>query len=591
MSGISAYAPLICAAATALSFIGFWKRPERADAIVLAALTLLLLTGASNAQTLFSGFSNPGVITIAMLFVVAAGLRESGAMHVLGTLLLREPKSVRMAQLTVTLPVATLSAFIANTPLVALYMPLVQDWAARHQMPASRFLMPLSFAAIVGGSLTLIGSSVNLVANSVLIAWSPDEPGFGFFETALVGLPVAIAALAYMHFMQGRLPVRQSLVERTRDVRRYSLELQVSKDSPVTNKSVSAAGLRNLNSVFLTEILRDGELIAPVEPSTLIRAGDRLVFVGDPERISDLLRIPGLDLRTDRLFEVRGSQRQRHLYEAVISDRSPKLGQSVRDAGFRSHYDAAIIAISRDGRELKGRLGNVVLSPGDVLLLDAGGDFGRRWSGSADFLMLHPLGDTTIPVIGRPRLAIGIVLAMILGNLLGAWDMLTGSLLAAAGMLGGRCLSFDTARKSLDISLLAVIAGAIGLGKALEASGVLRAVTEPVVLLTQGDDHLFVAAVFVISAVVTTLISNAAAVALVLPLAISAAASSSIGIHGAAMTVLIGASASFASPMAYQTNLMVMGPGGYTPADFFRFGMPLVLISGCLTTFLIPLFY
>ncbi len=591
MSVLSSPAPLICAVATAISFIGFWRRPERADAIVMGALTLLVLTKASAPEVALAGFSNPGVITIAMLFVVAAGLRESGAMHVLGTLLLREPRSQQLAQLTVTVPVTLLSAFIANTPLVALYMPLVQDWAARHNLPASRFLMPLSFAAVVGGSLTLIGSSVNLVANSVLIASAPGEAGFGFFETALIGLPVAVATLLYMHFAQNRLPVRQTLVERARDVRRYSLELQVQPGSPVARKTVSAAGLRNLNSVFLTEILRDDTVIAPVEPSTVIQGGDRLVFVGDPERISDLLRIPGLDLRTDRLFDVQGGQRLRHLFEAVVSIRSPKLGMTVRDSGFRSHYDAVIIAISRDGQELGGRLGDVMLAPGDVLLLDASADFGRRWSGAHDFLMLHPLNDTAISAIGKPRVAIAIVLAMILGNLIGIWDMLGGSLLAAAAMLASQCLSMDAARKSLDGSLLIVIAGAIGLGKALEASGVLQWLAAPLVSLSQGSSHLFVASIFIVSAAVTTLISNAAAVALVLPLAMSAAVAAGMNVHAAALTVLIGASASFASPMAYQTNLMVMGPGGYTPADFFRFGMPLVLLSGTLTTLLIPLIY
>ena len=582
---------LIAAGTLVLCFIGLVRKPHAADAVVLGCLAILLLTGSVSVQSGLAGFANPGVIAIGTLFVVAAGLRDSGAMHLLGTRLLRPPKSERHAQWLVSGPVGLLSSFVNNTPLVALYLPMVRDWADRHGLSASRLLMPLSFAAIAGGTVSLLGSATNLVANSALRAHAPESPGLGFLEQAWIGVPLLISVLVYVQLMGRRLVIRKPPVERLSDARRYSLEMLIDPGGPLDGRSVAQAGLRQLAGLYLSEIIRGEQLIAPVRPTTVLQGADRLVFFGDPSNIGDLLRIAGISPPSDKLFSLEKGSRSRHLAEAVISTRSPLVGNRVRDSAFRESYNAAIIAVSRDGEEIPGRIGDIVFEPGDTLILDCSPGFADRWSNSRDFLLVRSLDGDQVPVRRRPWLALGATAAMVLGNAIGLWTVLQGALLAAAAMVLARCTTLVKARQSVDWSMLLVIAGAIGIGNSLAENGLLEPVANAVIAAAGDQPRLVVLAIFVVAAGVTTLVSNAAAVALTMPLALAAGGAAGLSAHAVTITVIVGCSASFATPMAYQTNLMVMGPGGYTVGDFLRFGAPLVVVFGLLATWLIPLLY
>lgn len=583
--------PYLALAALLLCFAGLSRRPQAADAVVMGCLALLLITGTVPLERGLAGFSNPGVITIAILFVVAAGLRDSGAMHLLGTRLLRAPRSERHAQWMVTGPVALLSAFVNNTPIVALYLPMVRDWADRYGLTPSRLLMPLSFAAVAGGTVTLLGSATNLVANSALRASAPQDPGLGFLEQAWIGVPLTAALIGYVMLFGHRIPVRKPPTERLADARRYSLEMVIDPDGPLVGRTVAQAGLRQLSGLFLSEVIRGAEVIAPVEPATRLQRGDRLVFFGDPSNISDLLRISGISPPSDKLFSIDAATRSRHLAEAVISTRSPLVGKRVRDSGFRETYDAAIIAVSRDGAQLSGRIGDIAFEPGDTLILDCALGFIAKWASSRDFLLVRSLDGDQVPSRQRPWLALAATGAMIVGNALGLWTVLQGALIAAAAILAGRCTTLTKARQSIDWSMLIVIAAAIGIGNALDSSGVLRPLADMTIAAAGDSPRLVVAAIFAVAALVTTLVSNAAAVALTMPLALAAGSGAGLSPHAVTITVIVGCSASFATPMAYQTNLMVMGPGGYTVGDFARFGLPLVAIFGLLAVVIVPLIY
>ncbi|MGB0955060.1 MAG: SLC13 family permease, partial [Panacagrimonas sp.] len=523
--------------------------------------------------------------------VVAAGLRDSGAMHVLGTRLLVTPRSERHAQWLVTGPVAGLSSIVNNTPIVALYVPLVRDWAARYGLSASRLLIPLSYAAIAGGSITLLGSATNMVANSALRAAEPDDPGIGFLEPALIGLPLTVSVLVYVILLGRFLPKRSSPTERLKDPRQYAVEMMVEPGGPIVGRKVSQAGLRQLGGLYLSEIVRGEQVIAPVEPEMLLQASDRLIFFGDPAYVSDLLRVSGIAPPSDRWFGADQPNRARHLAEAVLSNRASLIGQKLRQSRFREIYDAAIIAVSRDGTPLSGRIGDVVFQAGDTLLLDAGDGFVGRWSGSREFLLARWLDGAQVPVRQRPTLAIGAVAAMVLGNVIGLWSVLQGAMLAAGAIVLGRCTTLMKARQSIDWSMLMVIGGAIGIGNALSENGILEPVAQWVIDAAGDQPRLVVGAIFLTTALVTTLVSNAAAVALSMPLALAAGHGVGLSAHAVTMTVMIGCTSSFATPMAYQTNLMVMGPGGYRLGDFLRFGLPLVALFGIMTVILIPIIY
>lgn len=581
----------ISAAVLFLCFAGLVRKPHAADAVVLGCLAILLLTGAVSVQGGLAGFSNPGVIAIGTLFVVAAGLRDSGAMHLLGTRLLRAPRNERHAQWLVTGPVGLMSSFVNNTPLVALYLPMVRDWADRHGLSASRLLMPLSYAAIAGGTVSLLGSATNLVANSALRAHAPDSPGLGFLEQAWVGIPLLITVLIYVQLMGRRLAIRKPPVERLSDARRYSLEMLIDPGGPLDGKTISQAGLRQLAGLFLSEIIRGDSVIAPVRPATVLQGADRLVFFGDPSNIGDLLRIAGISPPSDKLFSLKESSRSRHLTEAVISTRSPLVGNRVRDSAFRESYNAAIIAVSRDGSEIPGRIGDIVFEPGDTLILDCTPGFVDRWANSRDFLLVRSLDGDQVPVRRRPWLALGATAAMVLGNVVGLWTVLQGALIAAAAMVLGRCTTLVKARQSVDWSMLLVIAGAIGIGNSLAENNLLAPLADFAITAAGGHPQWVVLAIFGVSALVTTLVSNAAAVALTMPLALAAGGGAGLSPHAVTIAVIVGCSASFATPMAYQTNLMVMGPGGYTVGDFMRFGAPLVILFGLIATLLIPAIY
>ncbi len=586
-----AFGPYIAVLVLVLCFAGLAKKSNAADAVVMGCLGILIVSGSVSLEGGLAGFSNPGVIAIGTLFVVAAGLRDSGAMHLLGTRLLSTPKNERNAQWLVTGPVGLMSSFVNNTPLVALYLPMVKDWASRHGISPSRLLIPMSYAAIAGGTVTMLGSSTNLVANSALRAHVENDPGLGFLEQAWIGVPLLISVLLYVQFAGRRLAIRKAPTERLSDARRYSLEMMIDVGGALEGRSVAQAGLRQLAGLYLSEVIREEEIIAPVEPTTVLYGGDRLVFFGDPGNVSDLLRIAGISPPSDKLFSLSAQSRSRHLTEAVISTRSPLVGNTVRDSAFRESYDAAIIAVSRDGSELEGRIGDIVFEPGDTLILDGTPGFATRWTNSRDFLLVRSLDGDQVPVRRRPWLALGAVAAMVLGNAFGLWTVLQGALLAAATMVLARCTTLNKARQSVDWSMLIVIAGAIGIGNSLAENGLLQPIADAAIVAAGDKPRLLVLAIFAVAALVTTLVSNAAAVALTMPLALAAGSGAGLSAHAITITVIVGCSASFATPMAYQTNLMVMGPGGYTLGDFMRFGTPLVLIFGFLAVLLIPIIY
>ena len=555
---------------------------------MLSVLALLILARVSSPEQALAGFANVGLWTVAVLYLVVAGLVDTGAVHAIGSRILGGRQSVFGAQARLMVPVAAASGFLNNTPIVAMLVPVVEDWAKRWQVPVSRLLLPLSFAAILGGTLTLVGTSTNLIIHGMLLD-STEIEHFGFFEIGAVGLPAAVLGVAFL-LVAGRwlLPDRQSPLRQEGKSREYAIELLVAQDSPLVGKSIEEAGLRHLPGAFLAEIERAETLLPVVGPAQRLRAGDRLLFVGVVDSVLDLVRMRGLVPAPEQLFELDTPRAERRLFEAVVSESCAVVGMCVRDAGFRGRYEAVIIAVARNGERLRGKVGDIVLAPGDTLLLEARPSFATRHGNARDFLLVHELSDGGVPRHERAGLALLILLGMVVLAATGVLTMFESALLAAGGMFATRCTTGSAALARVDTSVIAVIGAALGIGEALTRTGAAAHVAELWMSLLGSDPWLALCGIYVLTAALTSFITNNAAAVLVFPLAQGIATALGVSFVPFVIVIMMAASASFATPVSYQTNLMVYGPGGYRFGDYVRLGLPLNVLVAIVVLLLAP---
>ena len=544
------------------------------DMLFLGGLVLLVLVGIVPAAKAFEGLANQGVITVGALYVVVAGLRETGGAQWLVQRILGRPESLSRAQLRLMLPVTVLSAFLNNTPVVAMLIPGVGEWARKHRLPVSKLMLPLSYAAILGGTCTLIGTSTNLVVNGLLI--DRANINLGMFDITPIGLAAATVGVAFIVLTsRWLLPDRRPAVSPTDDPRRYTLEMLVDRDGPLAGKTIEAAGLRHLPDCYLMEIDRDGAILPAVSPRETLQAGDRLVFVGVVDSVVDLQRIRGLTSASTQVFKLAERRSDRLLVEAVVSNTCPLIGRSIRDGRFRNRYKAVVIAVARNGERLRGKIGDIVLRPGDILLVEAGVGFLEGHRNNRDFFLVSPVPDSTPLRHERALLALGILVVMVLAAGLDLVGMFEAALTAAALMVLTRCVSVSGARQSVDWSVLLVIAAAFGIGGALQSTGLAVAVATAMLGLAGDSPALNLVMVYLATVLFTAVINNNAAALLMFPIAQAVTASLDVSIVPFALAIMMAASAEFSTPIGYQTNLMVYGPGGYRFSDYLRIGLPL----------------
>jgi len=594
-----------------------WRRDVPPDFLFLGGLVTLILLGAVSPASALAGFANPAVITIAALFIVAAGLNATGVLDWIGNRLLGAAKTDNAAVRRLASCVVVLSAFINNTPVVAMFVPVVLDWCRRRGISPSRLLIPLSYLTILGGVCTLIGTSTNVVANGLLkeeqqiaeeqglysAAFRAQLRDMPLFEIGMVGIPCALAGVAYLLLMGRRLlPDRPGLIDQLGAERReYLVEMLVQPECRLIGKTVEEAGLRHLRGLFLIEIDRNDEVITPVAPEDIVHAGDRLVFTGVVTTIVDLVKIQGLVPAADRAYDVQSrGRRQRHLCEAVISRSSPLIGTTVRQAKFRQLYHAAVVAVHRDGARVESKIGDIILEAGDTLLLQTRTEFANRYRHSRDFCLVASVEGSQPRRHERAWLALGLLGVLIVWLAAEGWVSETGPLaglaspaiaaLTVAGlMVGARCLPIAEARASIDLQVLVTIVAALGLGRALTESGAAKTLADLLITgMGSSNPYLLLVMLYVLAMIFTELISNAAVVAMLFPLAVATAAASGYSPRPFVMAITLAASLSFLTPIGYQTNLMVMGPGGYQPRDFFRVGWPLSLLTAVIAILLIP---
>lgn len=559
------------------------------DIVMSAGLTVLLLSGVLLPAEALAGFANQGMLTVAVLYVVVSGLTETGAVGWLVQHVLGRPRSQPGALLRMMLPAATLSAFLNNTPVVAVFVPAVSAWARRNRLSLSKLLIPLSYASIAGGTCTLIGTSTNLVVNGLLIEHT-ETAGLAMFDLAWIGLPVTVGVLLFLLVFGPRLlPDRVAPLRHGDSLREYMAELIVEPGSPLHGKRIEEAGLRALPGVFLAEIERDGQSLPAVGPTERLQVNDRLIFVGAIESVVDLHRVRGLAPATAQVHKIGGERRDRAFFEAVVSDSCPVVGKTVKEGRFRTRYQAAIIAVARNGERLRGKIGDMVLRTGDTLLLEARPAFLERHGRSRDFLLVSEVGGFHPPDHARAPLALAICLAMVLAAASGLLSMLEAALVAAGMMIVTGCTSGRVARQAPDWQVLVVIATSFGIGAALQKSGAAALFAGQLVGLAGGAPMITLIIVFVLTALLSAVATNNVAAVLAFPVALAAAGDMGLSVLPFAITIMIAASASFATPIGYQTNLMVYNAGGYRFADYLRAGLPLTLLVGLITVLVVPL--
>lgn len=584
---------LTAAVLVAALFLMIWRQAAP-DLTLLGGLLVLLVAGVVTPEQGLAGFANAGMLTVAALFVVAAGLRETGAVERLCGQLLGQAQTASAALTRLLPPVIFSSALLNNTAVVAALLPGVHDWSRRAGLPPSRLLMPLSFASILGGTCTLIGTSTNLVVSGLVSEQLGAVAGLkpvAMFDITWLGLPVSLAGGLLLWLVAPRLlPDRAPALSRGDDPRTYTMELDIPAGSRLAGQSIAEAGLRHLPHAFLAELTRaDGARHPAVDHHTRLRVGDRLMFVGDLDAMVYLRRTAGLRPADDQVARL--DTPDRLLVEAVVSPRHRLVGRTIREGRFRSTYKAVVLAVARHGERLNARLGDVRLRIGDVLLLEAHPDFVAEQRVQTDFYLISPLEGARPPRFAQAPIAGLILIAMVVTSALGLLPTVVSAGLAAAATVATGCCTPTDARRSLDSTVLITIAAALGIGAAVSESGLAEVLAATITGLCGTSPWAALGVLYVATAITTELVTNNAAAVLALPIALATASRLGVDPTASVMTVMMAASASFLTPIGYQTNLMVYGPGGYVPADYLRVGLPLSLLVGGLTVGLAPLIW
>ena len=581
---------VLTAAVVAVTLAALLFVQRAPDMVMIGGVVLLLAAGVITPDEALKGMSNEGMVTVAALFVVAAAVERTGALASLVDRTLGRPKSLATAQVRTMIAPGVISAFTNNTPVVALMVPAIRDWAKKNRFSISKLLMPMNAAVVLGGLCTLIGTSTNVVVSG-LVAAKRGQP-LGMFDITWLGVPLFAIGLVYL-IVASRflLKDRRPPMSTSDDPRQYSLEMVVEQGSPLVGRTIEAAGLRHLHGLFLMEIDRGGRVIAAVAPTERLQAGDRLVFVGVLDSVVELQKIRGLRPATDQVFKLDDPRSERVLVEAVVSPSCPLVGRTIREGQFRSTYGAVVIAVARDGERLQIKIGDIVLQPGDTLLVEAGQAFIDRQRTNRHFYLVSEVTGSTPPRHDKAWIACTVLAAMVLAAALELVPMVAAALVAAGAVVGMRCISSTEARRSIEWESLLLIAASFGLARAIEKTGLAEMVAHSTIATAGNNPYVVLAALYLVTMLFTELMSNNAAAVLTFPIAWQTAADLGVNPMPFVMAVTVAASCGFATPMGYQTNLMIYGPGGYKFSDYMRFGGPLNLLVMAVTVALAPLIW
>ncbi|NCP64290.1 MAG: SLC13 family permease [Paraglaciecola sp.] len=556
-------------ASTIIALIATNKRPS---SIFAGSLLILIVSQQLTIKDIITNFTNQGLITLVLLLIVSNAVDKTSLIKRLGRTLVTA--SYRQSYWRLFGLTFFSSALLNNTAVVAsLIGPVKQN----QYHPASKLLIPLSYIAILGGTVTLIGTSTNLIVDSFLI--EHGHAGFNFWDFTLYGMVAGLSCGLLMFLLAPWLP---DIENKSGKYTSYFIEAKVAVDSELVGKSVEDNHLRNLPELFLVEVVRNNKLITPVSPDLVIEANDKLIFTGNIQHVGNLSHIKGLSL----FAESNGLLRD-NLTEVIISNRAQIIGYTLKAVGFRALFDAAVVAIRRDGEALSGKLGEIKLQAGDFLLLATGPDFLSRHNLAKNFFILSEKKMPTKLSLKQEYLTLFGFLLVVGLAATSILSLATGLLFLLAALVVSGVTSNAEIKRNLPLNLIVVIVGALSLATGLERAGVIDNLTEVLApLVTNTSPFVALVTVYLATLLLTEVVTNNAAAALMFPFAYGIAQVMQVELMPFALAVAFAASASFISPYGYQTNLLVFSATNYKLKHFVKIGLP---VSVCYSSIVLVL--
>ncbi|MEO7960051.1 MAG: SLC13 family permease [Ginsengibacter sp.] len=569
-----------------LLIIALYSNLARPSVLFMIAVFVFLVFGILKPEEIVKGLANKQVIIIFLLVILAAGFKKEFGDGFFNYLFKPglQPKQFLLRLMFFS---SSCSAFINNTPIVAFMIPYVKDWADRRGLPASKFMIPLCFATVLGGMITVVGTSTNLLLNGLIA-----ESGLtllGYKDFLFIGLIVTILGVAYLYIVgYALLPVRKSATqEMAENLNEYVVETIVEPSSILIGESIKTR-LRSLKNIYLFEVLRNGRSIFPVSPEEIVFEGDRLYFSGKTGAIAQLVKdVKGLSLPDTTTLN---KYRHHHFIEAIIPVNSNLIGKKVKGSDFRQRYNASIIALHRQGKRIDGPVGDAIFGSGDLLLMLGG----NKMQNHQSELLLLKRHDIQLPGRKRPllnKIAPVVALAFLILGITRIMDLFLATSLAILVFIAVRTLKLNDLKKSFDVNLAILLVASLAIGLALSKSGAANRVAAGVLNVSGTHPVAAIAMLFGVTILITSVISNTATVAIVFPLAVSLAHQLHISNTPVFVAIAFASSCAFMTPIGYQCNLMVSGPGNYSFSDFFKIGFPLTILYAAACLIFISWYY
>lgn len=574
-----------------LMLIGLSFEVIRADFLIFLVLVIFLITGVISSEQALSGFSNEGMLTVLLLFIVAGAIQKHGIIELVVYRLLGKAANVKKSMIKVMLPVGLSSGFLNNTPIVVALTPIIRDWAVDNGYSPSKFLIPLSYMTILGGTITMIGTSTTLVVHGLLVGAGLE--GFSFFTLAAVGVPITAAGLIYLltlgyKLLPEHLGAKEQISQETKE---FLAEAIIEDKFEHEGETVTKLGRDVLDGIYVIEIIRNNSRVYPVTGETKVLAGDHIIFSGSLNTIGKIQKFKGVTIKTGTELTLDDVvNKDSHLIETVVSHNSSLLNKTLKEANFKTRYDAGVIAIHRNNQRIKSRVGDIVLKTGDTLLLLADSNFINMHKYSGDFYVVNDVAppENLNQDMRKGWVSLIALVSMILVVTLGWFTMLEAMMILVVLLIGFKFISPNEVKKFVQFDVILLISSAFAVGAAMTESGLAQYIAGGLTALATPFGILGVLfIVYLVTNCFTEVITNSAAAVLMFPIALEVADAMNIEYMGLIITVAIAASASFMTPIGYQTNLIVYGPGGYKFSDYIKVGAPLALITMFIACFII----
>jgi di/tricarboxylate transporter len=565
-----------------------------ADLVALGIILLLIITGILVPEEAIVGFSNPALITIAAMFILSAGLLRTGAVGFIGKKIIQfSGGNERKLLISILITVTTISAFINNTPVMMVFLPIILGVAYQTEISPSKLLIPTSYATIIGGNCTLIGTSTNVLVGSLIKKYGYNE--LGMFEFSQLGIIFAGVGIAYIFFIGYRLlPKRASVTGYISGdhIKEYLTEIEIIQGSSLAKRKLSEAIMKQYPDIKVLQLIREEEIIWSPLPDFILKERDVLLVRGSVTDIVSLYNKDDVEFLPDLVpGDIRFREQHSTLAELVITPNSSLIGRTTQGVGFRNRYGVAVVAIQRHGIHIREKISQIRLRLGDTLLVLGDVSSIVKLRDCEDFILLEGIDDTVIYKNKAP-LAISIMLGVILLSALEVMPILVLSLIGVFLMIITRCIPLKAAYRSIDMSIMVLIAGTIALGIAMEKTGAAALIANQLISMVGSLGPVATLSMFyLLTSILTAVMSNSATAVLLIPIAFSTAASLGVNPKPFILAVMFGASADFSTPIGYQTNTMVYGPGGYKFIDYVKVGVPLNILFWILASIFLPYFW